>query len=110
MVGDGEVKSGEQEGPPGLPKVEALRCTEILQVFMVGPDQEWLFCSFQPVPLLFQRHLHHQEFAVANIVVPFSRIETMGQEGTGMKLLVLGRLLGQDGPTPTSEASMSTTN
>jgi hypothetical protein len=37
-------------------------------------------------------------FSVAYIVVPLCRIETMGQKGTGMKLLVLGRSLGQDFP------------
>ena len=96
------------KNPPGLPGVKALGCTEIFQNFMVGPNQEWLFCSFQPVPPLF--HLACQEFSVAYIIVPLCRIETMGQEGTGMNLLVLGRSLGQDDPTPTSEASTTTTN
>ena len=58
VVGNGEVDSGKQQGPQGLPGVGALGSTEIFQVFMVGPDQEWLFCSFQPVPPLFQRHLN----------------------------------------------------
>ena len=37
-VGNGEVESSKQEDPLGLPGVEALGCTEIFQVFMVGPD------------------------------------------------------------------------
>jgi hypothetical protein len=65
------VESGKQStlGLPG--------CTEIFQIFMVGPDQEWLFCSFQPVPPLFQRYLDRQEVSVAYVVVPLSRIETI---------------------------------
>ena len=73
-------------------------CTEIFQIVIVSPDQEWLFCSFQPVLPLFQHHLDRQEFLVDYIVVPLCMIETMGQQGRGMTLLVLGRLLGHDGP------------
>ena len=64
-VGNGEVESGKKEGQPGLPRVAALGCTEIFQAFLVGPDQEWRFCSFQPVPPLFQHHLNGQDFSVA---------------------------------------------
>jgi hypothetical protein len=44
-----------------------------------------------------QRNPDRQEFPVAYVIVPLCRIETMGQEGTGMECLVLGSLLGQDG-------------
>ena len=65
---------------------------------MAGPNQKWMFHSFQPVPPLLQLQLDHQKFPVTYIVVSLSGVETIGQEGTGMELLVLGRSLGQNGP------------
>jgi hypothetical protein len=43
-------------------------------------------------------HLDHQEFSVTYDVVSFCRVETIGQEGTWMEVLVLGGSLGQDSP------------
>ena len=40
VVGNGQVESGKQEGPPGLPGVEALGCRDTFQVFMIVPDKE----------------------------------------------------------------------
>jgi hypothetical protein len=75
-----------------------LGCAEIFQILMAGPNQKWMFHSFEPVPPLLQLHLDHQKFPVTYVVVSLSGVETIGQEGTGMELLVLGRSLGKNGP------------
>lgn len=36
LVGEGELKPGEEQGPEGLRCVEAFGCFEVLQVFMVN--------------------------------------------------------------------------
>ena len=43
-VRQGEIELVKQEGPPGLPGVEALCRPEVLQVPMIRPDEEWDHC------------------------------------------------------------------
>ncbi len=38
--------------PSGLPGVEPLRLSEVLEVLVIGDDSERVACSLQPVPPL----------------------------------------------------------
>ena len=48
-VGEGKVEPGKQQVPSRLPGVEALGGVELLQIFVVGPHNERMFPTFQPV-------------------------------------------------------------
>jgi hypothetical protein len=67
-----------------LPGVEALGSTEILQVIVVSPHSEQIFCPLQPVPPFLQWHLHREKLMIPHIVVPFRGVEAMGEEGARM--------------------------
>ncbi len=51
-VGDLELETGEKQCPPGLTRIEPFSITEVLQVFVVGENEEILCSSLQPVPPL----------------------------------------------------------
>ncbi len=53
-IGDGKVESGEKERPLCLARVKSLGFSQILQVFMVSEDNEWMLCTLQPMPPLLQ--------------------------------------------------------
>ena len=61
-----------------------LGSVEIFQVLVVGPHNERTFRPLQPVPPLFQHHLHHEKLMIPHIVDPLRGIEAMGEEGEGM--------------------------
>ena len=46
-VRQSKVEPVKQERPPGLPGVEALSRSEVFQVAMVRPDEEWDHCALQ---------------------------------------------------------------
>ena len=46
MVGEGEVKVGEVEGPSCLVAVQVLGCVEVGEVFVVCVDFKLFFCPF----------------------------------------------------------------
>ena len=54
------------------------------QVFVVGPYNEWLLCSLQPMSPLLEIQHHCQEFPVFYIIVSLCRGEMTGEIGTGV--------------------------
>lgn len=73
---------------------------------VVGPDQKG---PLKPVALFLQGQLNSQQLPVPNFIVPLGREEWPREEGAGVELQVAGRW-DRMAPTPTSEASTSTTN
>jgi len=51
---EGEVKSGQEEGPECFPVVQVLGCLEICEVPMVIQDLYCVSSSLQDVPPFFQ--------------------------------------------------------
>lgn len=61
---------------------------------MVGPDQEGMLDSLQPVTPLLQGHLDSQQLPVPHIIISFSGGEFFREERTGMELVIRHRSLG----------------
>lgn len=66
-------------------------------VLLVCSDEEWLLNYIQPVPPLFEGKRNSQQLLVANVIVSLSRRQVPGEKG-------------KTAPTPTFEASATTTN
>lgn len=67
---------------------------DILQIFVIRSDDEWLLCLFQPVPPLFQHQLHGQRLLVPHMIVALRRTRFMGgrcypQARAGRRPLIL---------------------
>ena len=63
---------------------------------MVSPDNKRKGHALQPMPPLLQCELGGQELAVADIIIPLRRGQPAGEKGTGVELVVGGRVLGED--------------
>ncbi len=85
LVGDLEVETGEKQCPPGLTRIEPFSITEVLQVFVVGENEERLCSSLQPVPPFFEGQLDCKKFSIADVVILLRRAEFPGEEGTWME-------------------------
>jgi hypothetical protein len=99
-VGEGEIKAPKKQGPTGLAGIKALRCLDVGQVLVVGPNHERLFCPLKPMSPFLQRQFHSQQLSVTHIIVALSRYKPAREERAGVNLLVRGRALGQDRPHP----------
>ena len=80
-----------------LPTVNLLGCHEVLYVFVVSPDFKLVLCTFQELPPLFHCTDDRQHLFVMYLVVSLYLGERLREEGDGVPLLGLGRLLGQNG-------------
>lgn len=72
---------------------------------MVGPDQERLLCSPQPVAALLQGNLHHQELLVVDVIVLLGGCP--GQVGAGVLSMISGTALLQCPDPSTSTVNWS---
>ncbi len=52
-VGDGKVESGEEECPSSLMWVKSFGIPQVLEIFVVSENDEWVLCTLQPMPPLF---------------------------------------------------------
>ncbi len=84
-VGDLELETGEKQCPPGLTRIEPFSITEVLQVFVVGENEERLCSSLQPVPPFFEGQLDCKKFSIADVVILLRRAEFPGEESTWME-------------------------
>jgi len=84
-VGDLELETGEKQCPPGLTRIEPFSITEVLQVFVVGENEERLCSSLQPVPLFFEGQLVCNKFSIADVVILLHWAEFPGEESTWME-------------------------
>ena len=96
-VGQGEVKPAEEEGPSGLARVKVFRNLEVLQVLVVGPEQECMLGTLQPVPPLLEGHLDGQQLPITDVVPRLCGTQPMGVEGAGVDLAIR-RPLRNNGP------------
>lgn len=62
-VRQGKVELGEEQGPHHLPGVKPFGPTDVLQIFVIGPDEEQLLSS---------QHLHssYYNFAASSLCFP----------------------------------------
>ncbi len=84
-VGYLELETGEKQCPPGLTRIEPFSITEVLQVFVVGENEERLCSSLQPVPPFFEGQLDCKKFSIADVVINLRRAEFPGEESTWME-------------------------
>ena len=91
------VKPPEKQGPPSQVKIESTCGTEIRKVSVVCPNNKWVYCTFKPVSPLLEGENDHEEFPVPHIVISFHGVETLGEKGTRMELLVYWGALTEDG-------------
>lgn len=77
---------------------------------MVSLNDEYLGHRLQPIAPLLDHQQQGKELTVPNNTVPFRRGKKSTEEGTAVKLPVLGTPLRQDSVRLVSEASTSTTN
>ena len=108
-VRESKVKAAEEQGPPGLPRVQTLGLLEVLKVSMVGPYKKRMLGSLQPVSPLIQSHLHCQQLSITHIIAGFSGVQATWKSKHKWCSLPLDRWE-RTAPTPTFDASTSTTN
>ena len=89
----GKVKPGQIEGSSGLPLVELLGGSEILEGFVIHPDLKLQLGPFKEVLPFFQCSDNGYHFFVVDLIVPFYRAETLGEEHNKVPLSILRRLL-----------------
>ena len=89
---EGEPKVLENLDPSGLTTGEFLRGFPVLKVFVVSTYLYLVHGSFEMVTPFFESADNGQEFAVVNIIVSFSRIETFGVESAGVPLSIFWSL------------------
>ena len=83
---EGEPKVLENLDPSGLTTGEFLRGFPVLKVFVVGTYLDLVRGSFEVVTPFFKSANDGQEFAVVNIIIPFSRVEAFRIESTRVPL------------------------
>ncbi|MCI4376333.1 hypothetical protein PGIGA_G00187250 [Pangasianodon gigas] len=86
MIRNSKVKSGKEEGPPGLSRIQPLGLMQILKVSVVSEDKEGMLSPLQPVPPLFQCHLDGQQFTVPDVVVLLRWGEFFGKKGIWVEM------------------------
>lgn len=97
VMGQGEVKPGEEPDPYGMRRVESL-CT---------PSS----CDPSiPVPPLLQWQVHRQKLQIPHIIVMFGSWKFIGEKGAGMNLMNFRGVLGKNGSDPHYEVSTATMN
>ncbi len=96
-IGDGEIGPGEKQSPAGLARVEPLGFTEILKVFVVCNDREWVISSLQPVPPLFQSQLDGEQLTVPDVIILLRWGQFPGVVSARLEAWRLTELLGQHG-------------
>lgn len=70
-VGGSRKEATKEQDPPGLTRAEGFSRTDVLQVFMVGPDHERLLRTLKPVSPLLESQFYRQQFAVSDVIIPF---------------------------------------
>ncbi len=68
-----------------MTRIEPFSITEVLQVFVVGENEERLCSSLQPVPPFFEGQLDCKKFSIGDVVILLRRAEFPGEESTWME-------------------------
>jgi len=68
-IREDELKAIKKESPSGLPWIQLFSLTDVCEVLVVGPNDEWVFGPFHPVSAFLDRQLHHQQLPVTNVIV-----------------------------------------
>jgi hypothetical protein len=89
-----EVKIREKQEPSGLSLVEFPSCPKVLQVFVVCPDLQKIFCAFKEVVPLFQSSDDCQHLLVIDIIVPFHCAQGLGIKSHWVPLPIFLQELG----------------
>ncbi len=87
----------EKQSPTGLARVKYFGFMEILKVFVVCNDGEWVIGSLQPVPPLFQCQLYGKQLTIYNIIILLHWGQFPGVVSTRLDVWRLTELLGQNG-------------
>jgi len=75
-----KVEPSKVERPPCLSAVEVFSCHEILQVLVISPDLELVFCTFNEVPPLLERPNDSQHLLVMDLIVALNWGQGLGEE------------------------------
>ena len=90
------IKPIEEEGPPGLSRVQVLGLLEVLEVLMVRPDFDWMPSTLEEVPPLLEAPHDCEELLVVHLVIPLDGRQALREECDRMPLPVQFRKLLQD--------------
>ena len=83
-LGQGEVKTAEEQGPARLSRAQPLRVPNVREVFVFGPYEDGVLGSLKPVPPLRQGGVDGQY-----VIILFRQGKMLGQERHRVDLLVL---------------------
>jgi hypothetical protein len=90
----GVVKVLQKLDPPGLAAHDLLRLAEILEVFMVGVDTNWVLGTEEKRATTLETKDNAKEFLVVGVIIGLRGKETSGVEGDGVEAIIV--FLGND--------------
>jgi hypothetical protein len=92
----GVVEVLQKLDPPGLAARDLLQLTEILEVFMVGADVDWMLSTEEKQVATLETENDAKKFLIMGVIIGLRREETPGMKGDGVKSILI--FLGDDNP------------
>ncbi len=80
-------KTAKEKSPTSLTGVKSLSGTDVLQILMIRPDNEWHAGSLEPVSPLTKSQTDRQKFSVTDVVIVLRGRKAMGVKGAWMYLV-----------------------
>jgi hypothetical protein len=91
-----EVEVLQEFHPSGLPACDLLRLAEVLEIFVVGSDGNWMVGTKEVGACTLESIDNGGHFLIVDIVVSFCWQEGAGMKGDGVSFII--KLLADDGP------------
>jgi hypothetical protein len=88
------VKILQELDPPGLAARDFLQFSEVLEVFVVSADMNWMLSTKEEWTATFEAKDHSKELLVMGVVVGFGQKEAAGVESDRVEPVVI--FLGDD--------------